>query len=178
MEKKNELYYDAMDYLSEGEPGTAKKLLLQALKIDCEFVDAYVGLVAVYRETGNLKQEKESVDAGFDITKRRFPKWPKEMEWGILENRPYMRSICDKATTSQISGDIEMAEELYRLLLIMNPNDNQGVRYLIAGMFVGLGPEGVDDLMDECNEKQNWSKLEKLVDEQNKIHRFWQKMQT
>lgn len=95
------------------------------------------------------------------------------MQWGILENRAYMRSICDKATTSQIAGDTKTAEKLYRMLLKMNPNDNQGVRYLIAGMFEGISPIDIDDMFDEGNEKQSWSKLEALVDRQNKVHKFW-----
>ncbi len=171
--EKNELYYEAMDMANAGEYKTAIKLLQVAIKIDPEFVDAYVGLTAVYRDMGNLKKEKECADIGFELTKKQFPKWPSEMPWGMIENRAFMRSICDKAMTAQISGDQKTAEELYRLLLKMNPGDNQGIRYLIAGMLEGISPDDVDKMTDEGNEKQDWSAQEKMVARQNKIHKFW-----
>lgn len=173
MEKKNELYYDAMELLNERRFSDAKKLLIEALQIDLDFVDAYVGMTTLYREKGDFEREKYYADLGFEITKKKFPKWPKRMEWGVMENRAYMRSICDKASTSQIASEVKVADELYRLLLKMNPNDNQGVRYLIAGMYEGLDPWEVDEMFDEGNEKQNWDKLRKMVKRQNKIHKFW-----
>lgn len=175
MPRKNELYYDAMELINAGGYKTAIKYLKEALKIDPEFVDGYVGLSAVYREMDNLIKEKECADIGFELTKKQFPKWPSEMPWGVLENRAFMRSIADKAATSQINGDTKTAEELYRLLLKMNPNDNQGIRYLIAGMLEGISPNDVDKMTDEGNEKQDWSAQEKMVNRQNKIHKFWKR---
>ena len=40
-------------------------------------------------------------------------------------------------------------------------------------MFAGLTPQDIDEMFDEGNAKQDWSKLEKLVEEQNKKHYFW-----
>lgn len=173
MEKKNELYYDAMEHLEAGNTNQAKKLLKDALLIDSEFVDAYVGLCALYREIGEFEKEKECADFGYDITKSKFPKWPTRMEWGVMGNRAYMRSICDKATTSRIAGDLKTAEKLYRLLLELNPNDNQGIRYLIAGMLAGKSSNDIDRMFDKGDADQNWDGLEKLVYEQNKIHKSW-----
>jgi len=95
------------------------------------------------------------------------------MCWGILENRQYLRAICDKAAISQTAGNLKEAEELYRLILKLNPNDNQGIRYLIAGMFAGLSPQDVDRKFDKGNERRNWDKLENLIKEQNAEHHFW-----
>lgn len=173
MERKNELYYDAMDLLNEGKYKEARILLMSALRIDRCFVDAYVGLTALYREKGDFEKEKYYADVAFEITESKFPKWPKRMEWGLMENRAYMRSICDKATTSQMYCDLQTAEELYRLLLKMNPNDNQGIRYLIAGMYEGKEPQEVDKMFDCGNKKQNWTELEKMLNTQNKKHKFW-----
>ncbi|MFH1577434.1 MAG: hypothetical protein ABID35_07825 [Candidatus Margulisiibacteriota bacterium] len=95
------------------------------------------------------------------------------MIWGIIGNRQYLRAICDKASTSQTAKNLNEAEELYRLILKLNPRDNQGVRYLIAGMFAGLSPRDIDAMFDEGNESQNWDKLAILLDEQNEKHKFW-----
>lgn len=171
--EKDELYYDAMEWLNEDEPKEAIKLLKIAQKLDQKYVQTYVGLVAAYCELGDFKNEKKNADISFELTKDKFPKWPARLEWGMMENRAFMRSICDKATTSQISGDEKTAEELYRLLLKMNPHDNQGVRYLIAGMFGGITPDDVDLMTDEGNDKQDWSAQEDMVTKQNSIHEFW-----
>jgi len=99
------------------------------------------------------------------------------MPWRILENRQYLRAICGKACVYHIEGNFKEADKLYRLLLKLNPNDNQGVRYLIAGMFAGLSPKDIDKLFDEGNKLQNWDKLERLVKEQNEKHQFWKEQE-
>jgi len=63
---------------------------------------------------------------------------------------------------------------LYRLLLKLNPNDNQGIRYLLSALFRGLMPEDVDMMMEKGNRKQDWSELENLLIEENKKHKFWE----
>jgi tetratricopeptide (TPR) repeat protein len=166
-------YYDAMDYLNAGDTTRAKKMLEKAIKLDEDYVEAYVGMTAMYREIGNFKKEKEYVDLAYEKTRQKFPVWPEKMIWGIIENRQYLRAICDKATTNHITGNLKEAEKLYRLILKLNPRDNQGVRYLIAGMFAGLSPQDIDDMFDEGNELQNWDKLAVLLDEQNEKHKFW-----
>jgi hypothetical protein len=65
--------------------------------------------------------------------------------------------------------------ELYKLLLKLNPGDNQGVRYVLAGLYAGIDGQKINKMFDEGNEKQDWSKLEKLVANQNKKHKFWVK---
>lgn len=170
---KWDYYYDAMDCLSVMDTKAAKSLLRDAIKIDENFVAGYMGMTAVYREEGNDAKEKEYSDLALKKTQEVFPKWPKTMSWGILDNRQYLRAICDKATVYHKEDNKKEAEKLYKLLLRLNPNDNQGVRYLLAGLFIGISPSDVDDLMDEGNELQDWSKLKNLLAEQNKKHHFW-----
>ena len=95
------------------------------------------------------------------------------MEWGDLDNRAYLRIIAHKADCLCDTGKKEKGIELYKLLLKLNPNDNQGIRYLIAGIYKGITGEDVNKMFDEGNRNQNWDKLEDLVEEQNKIHKFW-----
>ncbi len=151
----------------------ARFLLQKAVKLKKNFVAGYIGLTAVAKEIGDRKKEKEYADLAFEKTREVFPVWPKKMPWGFLENRQYLRAICDKACVYHIEGNLKEAEKLYRLLLKLNPGDNQGVRYLLAGLFVGLEPQDIDDMFDEGNEKQDWSKLENLAIEQNRKHCFW-----
>ena len=90
-----------------------------------------------------------------------------------MDNRAYMRAIQYRADLYADDGEKEKAIELYRLLLKMNPNDNQGARYVIAGLYAGISEEEINRMFDEGNEKQNWDKLENLAAKQNAKHKFW-----
>lgn len=70
-------------------------------------------------------------------------------------------------------GEKEKAIELYKLLLKLNPGDNQGVRYVLSGVYAGISGEEINNMFDEGNDNQDWSKSERLVQEQNAKHKFW-----
>jgi hypothetical protein len=44
---------------------------------------------------------------------------------------------------------------MYKLLLRLNPNDNQGIRYILAGLYEGLTEKDIDMMFQEGNQKQN-----------------------
>jgi len=166
-------YYDAMELISDGDLPKAEKLLKKALVLDPSFVAAHVGMVALYQAGGYNEGVREFTESGYEETKKRFKKWPEDMTWGVLENRQFMRAICYKAALCHVDGETEEADKLYRLLLKFTPHDNQGVRYLLAGMYADISPDEVDDLTDEGNEKQDWSALENMLSKQNAKHHFW-----
>lgn len=169
-----ELYYDAMEFLSDGDLMKAEKLLKEALSLDPRFVAAHVGMVDLYQAGGYNEGVREFTESAYAETKRRFPKkWPADMTWGMLENRQYLRAIYYKAAQHHIDGEDGEADKLYRLLLEFTPHDNQGVRFLLAGMYAGISPDEVDGMSHEGNEKQDWSALEGMLKEQNATHHFW-----
>ncbi|BFT94154.1 MAG: hypothetical protein MNSN_06860 [Minisyncoccus archaeiphilus] len=170
---KDDYYYDAMDYLFEGDADEAIRLLKKALKMDEHYLAGYVGMASSYLKKKDMKEYKKYVERGFEEVKAVYPEWPTECRWGVMSNRPALRLICYKAMLEHSLGNLAEAESLYRLLLKINPHDNQGVRYLISAMFAGFGPEYADELTEEGNRKQDWSRLEKLFLEQNKKHDFW-----
>ena len=53
--------------------------------------------------------------------------------WGFLETRPYMRARAGLAIALIKLGDESAAIEHFRAMLKLNPNDNQGIRYLLLG---------------------------------------------
>ena len=95
------------------------------------------------------------------------------MPWGDMDNRAYMRAIQYRADLYADEGEKDKAIELYRLLLRLNPNDNQGARYTISGVYAGISGAEINKMFDKGNAKQNWDKLENLVKEQNAKHKFW-----
>ena len=172
---KDDYYYDAMDLLGGGarETKEALRLLNIALEMDKDYVQTYIGFISAYNAYGENKKAEEAIKTAYDKTLKIFPKWPKRMEWGYVENRAYMRAIQYMGELYWDSGENEKAIEIFRLLLKLNPNDNQGVRYEIAALYAGLSGKDVNRMTDEGNEKQNWSKQENLVKEQNLKHKFW-----
>lgn len=123
---------------------------------------------------GAKKKEREYVNKAYEKTVEQFPNWQEEFIWGLIEHRPYMRSIGNKAMLCHDDGDKEGAAKIYRELLACNPYDNQGIRFLCAALYAGKSGQYVDDLTDEGNKKQDWSTLDGLLEEQNDIHKFWE----
>lgn len=176
MKDIDNLYYDAMELLDNGRDGAkdAEILLLKALEIDPYSAQTYVGLVCAYGFLKNKKKVAECIKNAYDKTLKKFPTWPEEMLWGDMDNRAYMRAMQYRADLYADDGEKEKAIELYRLLLRLNPNDNQGVRYTLSGVYAGISGEEINRMFDEGNAKQNWDKLESLVKKQNAKHKFWQ----
>ena len=52
--------------------------------------------------------------------------------WGFLETRPYMRARAGLAGALLKLGDVDGAIDHFRDMLRLNPNDNQGIRYLCS----------------------------------------------
>jgi tetratricopeptide (TPR) repeat protein len=61
--------------------------------------------------------------------------------WGFLETRPYMRARVGLALTLLKLGDEDGAMSHFRDMLRLNPNDNQGIRYLLAGCLLRRGED-------------------------------------
>ncbi|MFH1089057.1 MAG: DUF6398 domain-containing protein [Candidatus Uhrbacteria bacterium] len=170
---EHDYYYDAMESLSVGDADGAIRLLNKALEIDNHSVEAYVGITEAYRYKENNKKVRENTELAFTETKRIFTEWPDRIIWGEIKNHQYLRAIKNMAFAHWIAQEQTLAEELFKLLLHLNPNDNQGVRFSLACFYAGLSPESVDDLIEEGNQKQDWNAIDTLLEEQNKIHDFW-----
>ena len=58
--------------------------------------------------------------------------------WGILETRPYIRSLCGIAQTLTLMGRDAEARQVYDEILTLNEHDNTGARYAMAGCLLRL----------------------------------------
>ena len=90
---KEDYYCDGLDYLEENDEKRAIACFRKALRMNCNYVDAYNGLGLLHFSTDQKKAE-EYYKKAYTLTKEHFKgKWPEELEWGILENRQYLRAI-------------------------------------------------------------------------------------
>jgi tetratricopeptide (TPR) repeat protein len=73
--------------------------------------------------------------------------------WGFLETRPYMRARAGLAATLNTVGDVGAAISHYQEMLKLNPNDNQGIRYVLATCLMKSGDvEALKTLLKQFDE--------------------------
>jgi tetratricopeptide (TPR) repeat protein len=141
LEQAQELIYDAFE---TDDSQKRVDLAEQALQISAECADAYVLLAEESAE--DAEEARELYEAGTRAGERALGEEIfTEQEgnfWGILETRPYMRSLEGLASALWVLGEREQALSHYRRMLELNPGDNQGVRYVLAGCLLD---EGLDE---------------------------------
>ena len=135
------------------------QLAREALEVCPDCADAYVILA---EQSGTLEAELDYCAKGVAAAERALGAEVFEENvgyfWGVAETRPYMRARFDLAAALAQAGRIEEAVEHYQELLRLNPNDNQGVRYLLLPRLMELGRdvEAARLLKDSEEESANW----------------------
>jgi tetratricopeptide (TPR) repeat protein len=133
-----ELMYDAWE---ENKKSTRIRLAKKALSIFPDCADAY-NLLAV-DAAKSPEESREFYEKGMAAGQRTLGekkfKEGKGHFWGILETRPYMRSRADLMQCLWDAGAYDEAIGHARELLKLNPNDNQGIRYILIAYLAGLG---------------------------------------
>jgi tetratricopeptide (TPR) repeat protein len=136
VEQAQDLCYQAFD--AHGR--RCVQLARQALSICPDCADAYVILA---EHAGTLEAELDYYTRGVAAGQRVLgaEKYEKAAGhfWGITSTRPYMRARLGLATTLGALGRLEEAVEHFEELLRLNPEDNQGVRYMLLPRLLELG---------------------------------------
>jgi tetratricopeptide (TPR) repeat protein len=138
--------YDAYDlfdagckFLEEGMVKKAEKLLTEAVTRVPTHIDALHHLAIILDGKGNHDEALKLWNRGVDIGKNALPKAftsEDRLEWGWLENRPFLRCQHGLATALLHDGKTGEARILFEKLLAYNPHDNQGVREVLLGMYL------------------------------------------
>lgn len=130
-------------YQAWEERSRAKRIALarKALELSPLCADAYVLLAE--EDAKSVEEElawyQKGVEAGeLALGKEGFEEYAGHF-WGFLETRPYMRARAGLASVLWRTGRRRDAIGHYRAMLKLNPNDNQGIRYVLAGHLLELG---------------------------------------
>lgn len=101
--------------------------------------DAYV-LLAEDERSNDKRMEllEKANDVGKQDLGDEFFVANKGHFWGLIETRPFMRAKAMYATSLEKNGFPEKAMDVYQELLVLNPNDNQGIRYLLLPLYISL----------------------------------------
>ena len=134
-DEAQQLAFDAMEAETEAQ---ARKLAKRALAKDPDCVDALVVLAGI--ETDSPKQLIErlqnAVAAGERSLGTRFITENTGHFWGLIGTRPYMRALEQLASMLRGVGLNVEAMKHYEKMLALNPNDNQGVRDPLLGLYL------------------------------------------
>jgi len=138
VDEAQEVMYDAWEAPTRKR---AVALARKALTISPDCADAY-NLLA--EETAKSLEEaidlyRRGVEAGERALGKKTFKEEVGYFWGLLETRPYMRARAGLARGLWETGQRDEAVDHYRDMLRLNPNDNQGIRYLLMPCLIELG---------------------------------------
>lgn len=148
-EQSDDLLFEAYD---EPVKSRAIKLAKQALEINPDNIDAENFITKFETNTiKKLDKYKETLDKEQANLEKEdiFNKENIGIFWGLMETRPYMRTKHSYMLTLMELGRyteaIKQGEELLRLC----KNDNQGIRYLMLGLYTVL------EKFEECEKLYN-----------------------
>jgi tetratricopeptide (TPR) repeat protein len=152
LDQAQDLMYDAWE---APNPRERVRLAKQALQISPDCADAYVLLA---EETTRSPKEaaalyEKAIAAGERaLGKEAFAEDVGHF-WGILATRPYMRARLGLAQALWAMGRRKEAISHLWDMLRLNPNDNQGVRYMLLGWLLEVGDQAeAGKLLDRYEE--------------------------
>lgn len=132
-----ELIYQAWEADDEKE---AVELALKALELWPDCADAYYILADGSNDIYKAKELfEEAVKAGERaIGKQKFKDYTGHF-WIQHETRPYMKARFQLAGILWVLGNKEEAAAHFKDMLVLNPNDNQGVRHYLINWLLDIG---------------------------------------
>jgi len=115
------------------KPEMAKEIFVSLVAAYPYHFDAYhhlaliLGYEGKYKEALNLR--KIGVENGFSLFPKNFDMNKDKLEWGWLENRPFLRLLHGLAIDySSTLNDSKKELEIYEQLMKFDPDDHQGCR--------------------------------------------------
>jgi tetratricopeptide (TPR) repeat protein len=135
------LFDRGMDHIWVGRSVEAEAYYKEALKTDPGHADAWVHLGNRRFEEDQVTEALSLYEQGQAAAEARTIGDPAHYPgpfWGDLDSRPFMRALHGRGLCLWRLGRTDEARQVFAWMLELNPNDNQGVRFLVADMDEGL----------------------------------------
>ena len=114
--------------------------LERLVEVAPDFIDGHAHLAFALYDEGKPKKALENCLRGLAVGNRLIPEgFAGRIEWGHLDNRPFLRALHGVALGYVRLRKHRDAAAMMERLLAYNPNDNQGVRYLLGSEYLRLG---------------------------------------
>jgi len=95
----------------------------------------------LHMEDNLVAMDREAKRAYQAVVDHFFPDdLPEKMEWIYLENRPILKALYNYAICCWVPREVEKTKEIFEKMLRMNPNDNQGCRFCLLGIYECMTP--------------------------------------
>lgn len=114
-----------------------RKLIKQALELDPNNADAYIYLASIEKDIDKaVVMFEKAIEASKKKLGKKLFEQARGYFWGVTETRPYMRAKAGLADCLYAKKEVDKAIEIYEEMLELNPNDNQGIRYLLSTLLL------------------------------------------
>ncbi|MEK7404462.1 MAG: tetratricopeptide repeat protein [Acidobacteriota bacterium] len=162
-EEAQDLAYRAMEAATAKQ---ARELTEQALKLDPDCVDALIirAQAQPLARKEYIARLRLAVEAGERSLGSDFIRDNSGHFWGMIETRPLMRAKHGLGMALVDAGQNQEAISQLEEMLELNPNDNQGVRDILLGLYLLDGDlTGADRLLgqyrDDCGATFVWGRV-------------------
>ncbi|GHT09792.1 hypothetical protein FACS189432_07180 [Bacteroidia bacterium] len=154
-QQAEDLVYEAYE-LFPNKVEEALKKIEKALKLNPDCIEAYECLANNAPDLEmHLGYLRKGIEAGMKIFGGKYLEKNRGHFWGLTETRPFMRCLQQLANAFLLTNNIDEAVSILEMLLDMNPNDNQGIRYQLLPALLELG------------EDDKYKKYDKLFNDEN-----------
>ncbi len=128
-------FHMGCEFLEQGDLDKAEKTFKSVLAKMPDHLDALHHLALVLSERDLHDQAGALWVQAVNIGRKAFPPdfvpGKDRLEWLFMDNRPFLRCLHGLALERFDQYLTEMAAGLFRELLLLNPNDNQGARAML-----------------------------------------------
>ncbi|MBB3220879.1 tetratricopeptide repeat protein [Pseudoduganella umbonata] len=138
-------FNDILDHHETGELSDAKYLaaLQELLAQAPDFIDAHTQIAFHWHRQGKPKKALDAALAGLAMANRQIPPgFTGRIEWLNIDNRAYLRMMHVAVLAYVRLRRHRDAAALIEQMLLRNPNDNQGVRFLLGSELQRIDPYG------------------------------------
>ena len=133
-------YYNGSEIYECGNYEKAINKFRYLLKKDSSFFPALNDIGWYFIEKYNLSKAIEYYSKAYIISNEKIPNnFKGKIIWGHIENRHYLRTLHGFGLANIYSLRYKEGLHLFERILDYNPNDNQGVRYLLGDVHFILG---------------------------------------
>jgi tetratricopeptide (TPR) repeat protein len=138
------LFDRGMDYLWADWDYAAEAYYREALRIDPGHADAWVHLGNRCFDEGHILEALGHFERAQAAAEERTIGDPAEYSnpfWLDVDSRPFMRALHGRGLCLWRMGRIDEARQVFTWMMELNPNDNQGARFLLHDLDEGLSWE-------------------------------------
>ena len=137
-----ERYFNCVEAWHEEKPSVLLKRLDRLIELDPDYLHPYNLKANILEEKDRMEDAEECRNEAYRRALKMIVtpagKWPDKMEWAWTENRHIMQALEEYGMMHWERGNIEQALHVFRQLFRMNPNDNQGIRFFILTIRMGI----------------------------------------